>query len=140
MFEQMNLDRRSFLQGVAATAALRRLAVPAEAHSQSSFGLIKQAKAGLLDIGYADGLSRQLSNRGRMIVRDQCVPIAGAISMDVTTLDVTDIPGVEVGDEVTILGATPGCTIDAWEHARLANTVVYETLTSIGKRVPRVYV
>jgi alanine racemase len=75
-----------------------------------------------------------------MIVRDACVPIAGSISMDVTTLDVTSVPDVEVGDEVTIIGSTPGCSIDAWEHARLDNTVVYETLTSIGKRVPRLYV
>jgi alanine racemase len=75
-----------------------------------------------------------------MIVRDECVPIAGAVSMDVTTLDVTDVADVEVGDEVTILGASPRCSIDALEHARFANTVVYESLTSIGKRVPRIYV
>jgi alanine racemase len=100
----------------------------------------RESVIAVLPVGYADGLSRQLSNRGRMVVRDECVPIAGAISMDITTLDVTDVPDVEVGDEVTILGSTDRCTIDAWEHARLANTVVYETLTSIGKRVPRVYV
>jgi alanine racemase len=120
--------------------ALRRISPGTPVGYSARFVSTRDSIIAVIPVGYADGLSRQLSNRGRMIVRDQCVPIAGTISMDVTTLDVTDIPGVDIGDEVTILGSTPHCTIDAWEHARLANTVVYETLTSIGKRVPRVYV
>jgi alanine racemase len=120
--------------------ALRRIAPGTPVGYGARFVSKRDSVIAVVPVGYADGLSRQLSNRGRMIVRDQCVPIAGAVSMDVTTIDITDIPGVDVGDEVTILGATEHCTIDGWEHARLANTVVYETLTSIGKRVPRVYV
>jgi len=120
--------------------ALRRVSPGTPVGYNARFVAQRESVIAVVPVGYADGLSRQLSNRGRMIVRDQCVPIAGAISMDVTTLDVTDVPGIEVGDEVTIIGKTPGCSIDAWEHAKLANTVVYETLTSIGKRVPRVYV
>lgn len=120
--------------------ALRHISPGTPVGYGARFVAQRESVIAVLPVGYADGLSRQLSNRGRMIVRDQCVPIAGAISMDITTLDVTDVPDVEVGDEVTILGSTESCAIDAWEHARLANTVVYETLTSIGKRVPRVYV
>jgi alanine racemase len=120
--------------------ALRHISPGTPVGYSARFVAQRESVIAVLPVGYADGLSRQLSNRGRMVVRDECVPIAGAISMDITTLDVTDVPDVEVGDEVTILGSTDRCTIDAWEHARLANTVVYETLTSIGKRVPRVYV
>lgn len=119
--------------------AVRRISPGTPVGYGARFVAQRESVIAILPVGYADGLSRQLSNRGRMIVRDECVPIAGAISMDITTLDVTDVAGVEVGDEVTILGSTDRCMIDAWEHARLANTVVYETLTSIGKRVPRVY-
>lgn len=120
--------------------ALRRISPGTPVGYGGRFVAQRESVIGVVPVGYADGLSRQLSNRGRMIVRDECVPIAGAVSMDVTTLDVTDVADVEVGDEVTILGASPRCSIDAWEHARFANTVVYESLTSIGKRVPRIYV
>jgi len=90
-------------------------------------------------IGYADGLSRQLSCRGRMIVRDIYAPIAGNVAMDLTMLDVTDVPGVSVGDEVIVIGSSERCSITAWEHARLANTVPYEILCAVSKRVPRFY-
>jgi alanine racemase len=120
--------------------ALRRVSAGTPIGYGGRFIAARPSVIAVVPVGYADGLSRQLSNRGRMIVRDTCVPIAGSISMDVTTLDLTTVADVEVGDEVTIIGSTPGCSIDAWEHARLDNTVVYETLTSIGKRVPRVYV
>ena len=59
--------------------------------------------------------------------------------MDLTLIDVTGIDGVSVGDEVIILGTSGGLTIDAREHARLANTIAYETLCNISKRVPRYY-
>jgi alanine racemase len=91
-------------------------------------------------VGYADGLSRALSNRGRAIVRGDSARIVGNISMDLSLLDVTDIPGVAVGDEVTLLGKSDRCSITALEIAQEIHTVPYEVLCSIGKRVPRVYV
>lgn len=94
----------------------------------------------ILPVGYADGLNRQLSSRGRVIVREKYAPIVGRISMDLTLVDVTDIPGVEVGDEVVLLGSSNGLSVDAMEHARLANTTPYEILCCISKRVPRKYV
>ncbi len=98
------------------------------------------ATIAILPVGYADGFNRQLSSRGRVIVRDQYAPIVGRISMDLTLADVTSIPGAAVGDEVVLLGTSDRLSVDAMEHARLANTTPYEILCSISKRVPRKYV
>ncbi|MGD0161753.1 MAG: alanine racemase [Candidatus Sulfotelmatobacter sp.] len=97
------------------------------------------AHVAVLPVGYADGYNRQLSNRGRVIVRDHYAPIIGSISMDLTLVDVTGIPGIAVGDEVILLGTHEGLSVDALEHARLANSSPYEILCNISKRVPRKY-
>jgi alanine racemase len=93
----------------------------------------------VLPVGYADGYNRQLSNRGRVIVREHYAPIVGSISMDLTLVDVSGIPGVAVGDEVILLGTSDGLSVDAVDHARLANSSPYEILCNISKRVPRRY-
>jgi len=93
----------------------------------------------ILPVGYADGLSRLLCSGGRVIVRGRYAPIVGNISMDLTEIDVTHLPEVRLGDEVTILGQDGACSISAWEHAKLSLTIPYEVLCSIGRRVPRVY-
>jgi len=98
------------------------------------------AHVAVLPVGYADGYNRQLSNRGRVIVREHYAPIVGRISMDLTLVDVTGIPGVAVGDEVILLGVGDGLSVDALEHAELANSTPYEILCNISKRVPRRYV
>lgn len=97
------------------------------------------ARIAVLPVGYADGLNRALSSRGRVIVREHYAPIVGRISMDLTLADVTGLPGVAVGDEVILLGALDGLSVDAREHAELASTNVYEILCAISKRVPRKY-
>jgi alanine racemase len=97
------------------------------------------AHVAVLPVGYADGYNRQLSNRGRVIVREHYAPIVGRISMDLTLADVTGIPGIAVGDEVILLGAGEGLSVDALEHADLANSTPYEILCNISKRVPRKY-
>ncbi len=97
------------------------------------------ARIAVLPVGYADGLNRALSSRGRVIVREHYAPIVGRISMDLTLADVTGLPGVAVGDEVVLLGALDGLSVDAREHAELASTNVYEILCAISKRVPRKY-
>ena len=97
------------------------------------------AHVAVLPVGYADGYNRQLSNRGRVIVRDHYAPIIGSISMDLTLADVTGIPGIAVGDEVILLGTSDGLSVDALEHAGLANSSPYEILCNISKRVPRRY-
>jgi len=89
-------------------------------------------------------LNRALSSGGRVIVREYYAPIVGRISMDLTLADVTGLPGISVGDEVILLGSVNGdgadsLSMDAQEHATLANTVAYEILCGISKRVPRRY-
>jgi len=98
-----------------------------------------RAHVAVLPVGYADGYNRQLSNRGRVIVREHYAPIVGRISMDLTLADVTGIPGIAVGDEVILLGAGEGLSVNALEHAELANSTPYEILCNISKRVPRRY-
>ena len=105
-----------------------------------AFHTRRPSRLATVPVGYADGLSRALSNRGRTIVRDRYAPIVGNISMDLTLLDVTDIPGVDIGDEAILLGTTPHGSITALEIAQELGTVPYEVLCSIGKRVPRIYV
>jgi alanine racemase len=102
----------------------------------AAFHTRRSSRIATVPVGYADGLSRQLSNRGRASVREHSARIVGNISMDLTLLDVTDIPGVDVGDEVTLVGDS----ITALEIAQQLGTVPYEVLCSIGKRVPRIYV
>ena len=92
-----------------------------------------------LPMGYADGYPRILSNRGVVLVRGGRAPVVGRVSMDLTMVDVTDIAGVEQGDEVVLLGRQRDAVISADEMAAWSNTISYEVLTSIGARVPRIY-
>ena len=91
-------------------------------------------------IGYADGYSRLLTNRGSMLVRGQRAPIVGRVCMDLTMIDVGHIPGVAPEDEVVILGRQGEEMITADEIASLVNTINYEVVSSITARVPRIYV
>jgi alanine racemase len=95
------------------------------------------ARIAVLPVGYADGLNRKISSQGRVIIGENYAPIVGRISMDLTLADVTGLPGVSVGDEVVLLGATDNLSVDAREHAALSDTVPYEILCGISKRVPR---
>ena len=90
-------------------------------------------------VGYADGYSRQLSNVGEVLVRGHRARVAGTVCMDWILIDVTDIPHVAVGDEVTLLGRDNGQTITAEEWAQRIDTINYEVFCQISKRVPRIY-
>jgi alanine racemase len=105
----------------------------------AAFHTRRRSRIATVPVGYADGLNRALSNRGRALVRGRVARIVGNISMDLTLLDVTDVPGVDIGDEIILLGQSDRCSITALEIADLVGTVPYEVLCSIGKRVPRVY-
>jgi len=99
----------------------------------------RRSRIATIPVGYADGLSRQLSSRGQVIVRGSYAPMVGRISMDLTSIDVTDIEGVMIGDEVVIIGSQGNLRIGADTMAAIAGTVPYEVLCNIGKRVPRKY-
>jgi len=88
---------------------------------------------------YADGVNRRLSGRGRVIVRGQFAPIVANISMDLTLVDVTEVPELTVGQEVTLIGREGTCCQTALDLAEAAGCLPYEILCGIGKRVPRRY-
>jgi alanine racemase len=94
----------------------------------------------LLAVGYADGLDRGLGNGFSLLVRGQRAPLVGRVSMDLAVLDVTEIDGVEAGDEVVILGSQGDETISADNHAEASGTIPWEVFTRIGARVRRVAV
>ena len=100
----------------------------------------RETRLALLPVGYADGYNRLLSNRGHVLVRGHQAPIAGRVSMDQTVVDVTEIPGVGIGDEVVLLGSQGEHSIDAWDMADLLETIPWEVLCAISSRVPRVIV
>ena len=119
--------------------ALRDVAAHQRVGYSGAYVTQAPAKIAVLPVGYADGLSRQLSSRGRVIVRGDYAAIVGNVAMDLTLIDVTGIPGVEVGDEVILLGAAGARRVTAWDHASLSMTLPYEVLCGISRRVPRKY-
>lgn len=95
--------------------------------------------AAVVPVGYADGYSRMLSNRGSMLARGTVAPVVGRVSMDQTVIDVTDIPGVSLGDEVVIYGDQGGKRISAGEVAESLGSIANELLCAVGGRLRRVY-
>ena len=95
------------------------------------------ARVATVAIGYADGVRRARANRGHVLVRGRRAPLVGMVSMDAITLDVTDIPGVALGDVATVIGRDGDQVITAEEVAEWSGTISYEVLTSIGPRVER---
>lgn len=106
----------------------------------ATFTASRRTRLALLPVGYADGFSRLLSNRGWVLVRGQRAPIAGRVSMDQIMVDVTDIPSAAAGDEVVLIGEQGGERITAQQIADLTGTIAYEVLCAIASRVPRVMV
>ena len=94
----------------------------------------------VLAAGYADGVPHRLSGRGKVIAAGQLVPILGTVSMDLTTIDVSQADSLAPGDEVTLLGREGNAGLDAQQIARMAGTISYAILCGIGDRVQRVYV
>ncbi|AEE97349.1 alanine racemase [Mahella australiensis] len=105
-----------------------------------TFTTQRSSKIATISAGYADGYRRQLSNKGCVLIRGNRAPVIGRVCMDQFMVDVTDIPGVVTGDEVVLIGRQGNETITADELAELCDTISYEILTSIGPRVPRIYV
>jgi alanine racemase len=92
-----------------------------------------------IPVGYADGFNRHLSGQGEVLIRGHRARVAGTVCMDWTLVDVTDIPGVRVGDEVTLLGRDNGHVITAEEWAERVGSISYEVFCQVSKRVPRIY-
>jgi alanine racemase len=119
---------------------LKDLPAGAAVGYDSTWRAPRPSRIATLPLGYDDGVPWRLGNRGHVLVRGRRAPIVGRVSMDYTTVDVSRVPGVEVGDEVVLFGAQGGERISVAEVARQAGTIPYEVTCSVGKRVPRVYV
>ncbi|HEV7241466.1 MAG TPA: alanine racemase [Thermoanaerobaculia bacterium] len=101
----------------------------------TTFFTKRASRIATLPVGYADGYNRRLSNRAEVLVRGRRAPVVGRVSMDLVTIDVTDIEDAELGDEVVLLGDG----ITAEELAAKLDTISYEVLCNVSKRVPRLY-
>lgn len=103
----------------------------------------RTSRIATIAMGYADGLSRSLSNRGRVVVRGKLAPIVGAVSMDMAMIDVSGIDGVSVHDEVVVLGSCQGAEgsaeVTAHDVAEAADTIAWDVLTAVSRRVPRFF-
>jgi alanine racemase len=120
-------------------SALKDVAPGARIGYNARWTAEKPSRIAVLAAGYADGLVRVLSNKGRVIVRGQFAPMIGTVSMDLTAADVTGISDARVGDIATIYGTDGGTTQSVPDVARIANTASAELLCALGKRVPRFY-
>lgn len=134
------LDVRPALAWRAAILAIKDMPEGERIGYGGIFRTVRPTRIGVLAAGYADGLPHRLSNKGRVIAGGKWAPILGAVSMDLTTVDLTQSPELRVGDAVTIIGAEGECTQDAQQLARVAGTISYSVLCGISARVKRVYV
>jgi alanine racemase len=105
-----------------------------------AFRTSRRSRIATITAGYDDGLNRLLHDGGEVLVRGRRARIAGRISMDLATIDVTEIPEAVEGDVVTILGEQEGERLTVWDLARQCRTIPWEILCGIGTRVPRIYV
>jgi alanine racemase len=105
-----------------------------------SYMTTRDARLATLPVGYYDGYARGLSNRGQVLIRGRRAPVCGRVSMNLTTVDVTDIPAAQPGDEVVLLGRQATASISAEEMAAWLGTIHYEVTTRINPLIPRVVV
>ncbi len=99
----------------------------------------EERRIAVVSIGYADGLQRRLSGRVNFLIHGRKVPQVGRICMDMCMVDVTDLPQVQVGDEAVVIGSCGDCRQTAEELSQLLDTIPYEVLCGINKRIPRIY-
>ena len=105
-----------------------------------TFTTARPTRTGVVAVGYGHGYSWLLSNRGHMLVRGKRVPILGRVTMDLTMVDVTELPEASVGDEVVLFGEQGDAALTLEEVAGGSETIPYEIMCTIGKRVTRIYV
>jgi alanine racemase len=101
--------------------------------------LTRDSTVAILCAGYGDGIPRAASNRAQVLIRGRRCPVLGRVTMDQTIVDVTDVPGVQCGDAVVLVGRQGGEEVSIGEFSRHADTIPWETLCSVTKRVPRLY-
>jgi alanine racemase len=131
------LELRPVMTWKSRVVAVHRLSPGDRVGYGGTFSAAAPTLSATVALGYADGFSRRLSNRGVLLVAGTRVPVVGTVSMDFTTIDVTGVPEVEVGDEVVVLGWQDDAFIGADEVARSLETIAWEVLCDVGPRVVR---
>jgi alanine racemase len=130
-------DLRPAMRVVSRVLAIRELPAGVRVSYGGRDRLDRDSRLAVVPVGYADGYPRNMSGQAQMLVRGHRCRVVGNITMDTSMLDVTDIPGVRVGEEVTLLGRHGGGEIGIHEMAGWAGTISYEVTCGISKRVPR---
>lgn len=120
-------------------AHLKRVKAGTSISYGCTFTAARTSTIATLPLGYADGFSRLLSNKGSALVKGCRVPVVGRVCMDQCMLDVTDVPGVEVGDEAVLFGSQGEALLTVDEVAAKIGTINYEVLCMVSSRVPRKY-
>jgi len=132
-------DLLPVLSLVTRIAFLKKVAVGVPISYGRTFVTRRESLIATLPIGYADGFSRGLSNKGEALVMGRRVPVVGRVCMDMCMVDVTEVPGVAEGDDVVLIGSQGGGRITADDIAVKTGTIPYEVLCGISSRVPRIY-
>lgn len=136
---QSSLRLRPVLSLETEVIALRRLARGETVGYSGTYVCTRPSRIATLPIGYADGLPRAASNRGSVLIGGRRAPIVGNVSMDLTTIDVTEVGRVRCGDRVVVLGEDGDEAVGALELARTCATIPWEIVARLGQRVPRLY-
>jgi alanine racemase len=134
------LDVRPALTWKTAVLAVKDLPAGALVGYGGMHRTTQPTRIAVLAVGYADGIPHRLSNKGRVIAKGHLAPMIGAVSMDLTTIDITHCPPLATGDAVTLLGSEGEVSIDAQQIARVAGTISYSVLCGIHARVKRIYI
>jgi alanine racemase len=132
-------ELRPVLSLTTKVAQVRKLK-PGESTSYNRTYVVRRpSRIAVLPLGYADGYSRLLSNKGAVLINGKRVPVVGRVCMDMTMVDATDVPGVAPGTDVTLIGREDDQQITANDLALWMGTISYEILCRLGRRVQRVY-
>ena len=105
----------------------------------ASYRTRRPSRIATLPLGYADGVSRSLSNRGWALLGGRRCPIVGCVTMDMMMIDVTQVPQARVGDDAVLIGSQENNSITAQDIAKISGSIPYEVTCAISSRVPRVY-
>jgi alanine racemase len=145
LFGGESLDRGSsalepVMRWTTKIARLKMLPAGSPVGYGATFVTGRESRIATIPVGYADGYPFRLSGNADVLIRGRRAPIVGRVSMDLVTVDVTDVDGVALGDEVVLLGRQGDQVVSAEELAQRSGTLSYEVLCGVGHRVPRTYV
>ena len=135
-----NLDIRPVMSVKANIVHVKKIPAGATVSYGQKFVAKRESVIGTLTLGYADGYPRAFSNQAKVIVNGKFAPIAGNICMDQCMVDLTDVPGTRLGDEVILMGSDGKLAIRAEDIAKATGTINYEILCGFGQRLPKIYV